>query len=314
VNRRALSLVLTVCLLLVLGYLARGHVSELRRLKDVPLSASAVILSLFLLARLAGAEIVKTGLARLGHEIGRAECFMLAIVTSYTNLFVPRTGLAPPALYLRHRYGVAYTSYLSLVVANVLIATVAVGVLGVVLHLTLSARAGWSLRADALALFGLVALAAAAALLGPGRLFRFIPPRLREALAQAHRAWIRLAGSWTTLGRIVALQLASIVLRAIRLRLAFEAAGEDVSFPVALFVSLCADLGSLVSLTPAALGFREGAMVFGASWVGLTTGAALLAAIIDRVICTAGLVVLGQLFVWKGLRGIAQGGPEPGER
>jgi hypothetical protein len=55
-------------------------------------------------------------------------------------------------------------------------------------------------------------------------------------------------------------------------------------------------------------------MVFGASWVGLTTGAALLAAIIDRVICTAGLVVLGQLFVWKGLRGIAQGGPEPGER
>jgi uncharacterized membrane protein YbhN (UPF0104 family) len=73
----------------------------------------------------------------------------------------------------------------------------------------------------------------------------------------------------------------------------------------ALFVSLCADLGSLVSLTPAAVGFREGAMVFGASLIGLSTVPAVLAAIIDRVVCTAGLLVIGQLVVWKGLRGIA---------
>jgi uncharacterized membrane protein YbhN (UPF0104 family) len=304
-SRRALSVLLTAGLLVLLGYLARGHLFELRRLVDVPISSSLAILVLFLVSRGVGAEIVRVGLARLGHVIGRPECFMLSILTSYTNLFVPRSGLAPPALYLRRRHDVAYVSYLSLAVATMLIATTAVGVLGLGLHVALSLGEGRPPRPDVVLVFGFVSIGAAFGLLAPVRFFRLFPARVREFLARAHAAWIRLAGDGATLRRIVGLQLLAIVLRSIRLQVAFGAAGVEISFMSALFVSLCADLGSLVSLTPAAVGFREGAMVFGASLIGLSTVPAVLAAIIDRVVCTAGLLVIGQLVVWKGLRGIA---------
>jgi len=57
----------------------------------------------------------------------------------------------------------------------------------------------------------------------------------------------------------------------------------------------------LISITPAALGFREGGVLFGAALVGIAPGTALLAAVIDRLVCTAGIIAAGQGVLWWGI-------------
>jgi uncharacterized protein (TIRG00374 family) len=84
--------------------------------------------------------------------------------------------------------------------------------------------------------------------------------------------------------------------------LCFYAVGQRVSYLGALAASLLADLAFVVSVTPASLGFREGALVYSARIMHTTGDVAMAAAILDRLISTACNVVVGQLGVMQLIR------------
>lgn len=308
-RRRALSLLLATGMLAALAWLAREHLSELHRLREIPPRRVGEIAVLYLAARAFGGEAYRVALARMGHPIGARLAFVLAIVTSYTNLFVPRTGLAAPAVYLRVRHRVPYAGYASVVVLNTLMGTCAIAFFATVVHLSLASLGSVPSRREVSLLFAAILVAAALGIAAPGPLFRFFPSRVRSLVAEAHGAWRRVAASPATLARLAGLQMGALALRALRLQLAFAAVGVELDALSVLLVSLCADLGSVVSLTPSALGFREGGLAFGAALAGVPAAAAVLAAVVDRLICSVTIVLLGQVFVWWGLRGL---GGEPG--
>jgi uncharacterized membrane protein YbhN (UPF0104 family) len=304
-RRRIASAGLAVGMLALLAWQVRDHLGELRRLKDVSNIAVAGIVLFFLIARALGGETIRVALSRVGFEITRRISFLLAIVISYTNLFVPRSGLAAPAVYLHLRHDVSYGAYGSAVLAVTLLGSSAVAFCALLLYPLLAGPPRPPLRPDVVLLFAGVLAASTIGLAAPGRVFGLLPERVRTVLYRAHEGWLRIAGSPRTLAHILVLQLGTIALRGLRLQIAFQAVGVPISAADALMVSLCADLGALISLTPAALGFREGALVLGAALVGIDPGAALLPAVVDRLACTLAVVVLGQLFVFRGLNAIA---------
>jgi uncharacterized membrane protein YbhN (UPF0104 family) len=305
-QRRVLSAALALLALGALAWILRAHLGEWHRLREVPPLLVVGIVLLMPIARAVGAEANRVALAHIGHPIGRGVCFMLAMVTSYTNLFVPRSGLAAPAVYLRMRHHVPYAGYISVAFSITLLGACSVATCAVVLYAILVGSGVVPLQTEAMFFFGAVGVSSAFGLAAPGRVFGLFPERARTLLSSAHDAWLRVAESPSALIHILVLQLISIALRALKIQLAFHAVGAPISFVESLLVSLCADLGSLVSLTPAALGFREGALMFGAALLGLEASDAVLAAVVDRLASTLAVVGLGQIFVWRGLRGLGE--------
>jgi uncharacterized protein (TIRG00374 family) len=102
--------------------------------------------------------------------------------------------------------------------------------------------------------------------------------------------------------RVVITHAVMLALRAWRIQLCFQAIGRPVNYFGALAASLLADLAFVVSITPAALGFREGAIVYAARVLHTTGDVALAAAILDRLISIVCHVVVGQLGVWQFIR------------
>ena len=301
-KRHVVSASIALLSLALLAYLGREYTGELHRLADVSPVTCLALLILYFLARGSGGEVVRLGLGRLGHRIQHREAFMLAIVTSYTNLFVPRSGLGPPALYLKIRRHVALSHYAAVALASTFLNIMAVGVLGLILQVQLHFAGGVGFNFQVGLLFAGTFVAAICGLLAPSPALSLMPLRIRERLEGPRAAWRELSRDRTSVAWMLALQLASIFLRGLRLQVAFRAAGAEVDFVNVLIASLLADVAALVSLTPAALGFREAAIVYGSTLMGVPPPTALLAAALDRIVTSLGIAVLGQLFVWLGLR------------
>ncbi|MDG2049232.1 MAG: lysylphosphatidylglycerol synthase transmembrane domain-containing protein [Myxococcota bacterium] len=300
--------------LALLAWLVRGHWGDLRQLSNLPPGPFVGIIALYLVGRGLSAEAMRMGLSGLGFPLARSICFMLTLLQSYTNLIIPRSGLAPPAVYLRVQHGVPYTVYLAFAVLMILLTTGLMGGMGFL--------AGWMIDGEpdsipvskALWFFAGLCGAAALAVAAPVRLFGVLPEWPRRHLLAAHAAWSSLAGRPSMLIRLMGLQAAGILLRGVRMKVALEIVGVQVSFGQVMVVSICTDLSMLVSLTPAALGFREAGVLFGAAMVGIEPGAAMLAAIIDRLATTPTVIVAGQLVLWRGVREVLKGSDGQGEQ
>lgn len=299
--------------LALLAWLVRGHWGELRQLSSLPPGAFLGIVALYLVGRALSAEAMRLGLSSLGFPIARSICFMLTLLQSYTNLIIPRSGLAPPAVYLRAQYSVPYASYLAFAVLMILLATGLMGALGF--------WAGWWVtglnqvpRAEMLWAFAGIVGVAVFAVAAPVRLFGVLPAWPRRHLLAAHTAWSSLAGRPWVLIRLVGLQAAGILSRAVRMKVALEIAGVEIPFSQVMVVSICTDLSMLVSLTPAALGFREAGLLFGAAIIGIEPGAAMLAAVVDRLATTPTVIVAGQFVLWRGVRAVLKSSHDPSER
>jgi uncharacterized membrane protein YbhN (UPF0104 family) len=302
VKRHVVSASIALLSLALLAYLGREYTGELHRFSEVSPTTCLALLILYFLARGSGGEVVRVALGRLGHRVRHGEAFMLAIVTSYSNLFVPRSGLGPPALYLKIRRHVALSHYAAVALATTFLNIVVVGLLGLMLQVELyfAGAVGFNLQMSLF--FAGTFVAAVCGLLIPSPVLSVMPLRIRERLEGPRAAWRELSRDRASVAWMLALQLASILLRGLRLQVALRAAGAEVDFVNVLIASLLADVAALVSLTPAALGFREAAIVYGSTLIGVPPPTALLAAALDRIVTSLGIAVLGQFFVWLGLR------------
>jgi uncharacterized protein (TIRG00374 family) len=137
--------------------------------------------------------------------------------------------------------------------------------------------------------------------------FRFkVPERWNHRLAAFLR---RLSESWRLLGRCghtasrsFALHAAVLLLRALRLQIAFWAIGQPVHYLPVMAASLLADLAFFISITPSALGFREGAVVLTAGMLGTTKEVCLAAVLLDRIVYSIVIIVVAQVGMWQFMR------------
>lgn len=293
--------------LLVAG---RKYYDELHRLRDAPAGLVAFIALLYLASRYPAADVMRVSLRRLGHRLGRYEAFMLQMVQSYGNVLVPRAGIGLPALYLKLRHGVGFADVGAVQLLSLsLLQMVAIGLSGLACLFLRWAWYGSTPDRPMVFLFAGVAAACVTPLALHVRPSRFGHGRVARFLSHLLGAWRRLGRSPGLVARTLLTQAAMLAVRAVRIQVCFQAVGQPVPYLGAFVASLLADVAFVASVTPAALGFREGAIVYAAPRVLGTTGdVAMAAAVLDRVITIVCNIVVGQVGVWRLIRPALRGG------
>ena len=300
--RARLPLAVAIVSLALIGYFGRHYLRDLDRLEQVYTPLLPVILVLYFAARSVTGEIMRFSLQRLGHHIGRLEAFMLTILVSYTNLAIPRAGYGPAALYLKRSYGIPLADFSSLFLPIIAIQLPCIGALGLFCQVALTAREGVAYDPISSLVFG--------ASLGVGIALPFLRlpvsnermGRIAGFLRRFSESWRLLARSPRTLAIMLAAQFVVLLLRALRLDVAFSALDLDPSFWGVGVASLLADVVFLLSITPAALGLREAAIAYSAEAMGVPASVAVTVTILDRLVWALGVVVVGEVSLWK-LRG-----------
>jgi uncharacterized membrane protein YbhN (UPF0104 family) len=299
---RLLRFAVGVAVLALLAWFARGYIGELRRLPSVSPSLVVAIFALYLAMRALNGLMMKLALAALGYVVSLGEAVMLAILTTYANLLLPRAGLGLPAIYLKTRRDVSYADFTSQAMIVTTLQMGCIGACGLVCQGVLAATTG--VRFDplvaALFVFSLV-VGVAAPLVKP----TFVPhstERVGNFLHRIAAAWTRIGSSRSTVVALLLGNVPMLALRAWRLQLSFYALGVDVPYLGAFVASLLADLLFFVSITPGGLGFREAAITYSSTMLGTDPGVALTASILDRAVWTAGVILVAQVGMWRMIR------------
>ncbi len=307
-----LRLTVAVVVLACLAFAGRTYFGELGRLTHISPHMLAAIIAAFLAARLLNGQAMRFALARLGYRIGLFESFMLVILMNYSNLLIPRVGLGTSAVYLKTKHGVSYTKFATLLLPLGLLGMTAAGVVGLLCQAALWLGRGEPWDGWVAVIFAVAAVLGFAALFLRLPVPTWWPRRIRQWAAAANESWRELGGRASFVRTMLALHLAIFVLRAARIYLVFAALDVEVNILGLLIASVLADLMMLVSVTPAGLGFREGAIVYSARILGtgVTESLALSAAILDRAVWTIGVIVIAQFGLWRMIRPARNGGGE----
>jgi uncharacterized protein (TIRG00374 family) len=292
-------------------YAGRRYFGELDRLRSANPWLVAAMAGLYVIARLPPAALLRRALRALGHHIDRAEAFFVLMVQYYINMLIPRAGIGALAGYFKLRRGVPVADVGA---AQVVLLTLAqFACLGV----TALACQGFLKLSNATPIDPvLAAVFAAVAIVSVVPLFVHLPESMvaqSEAMLGRFvgRFFARLATASRMLGRdrslllrAFAAHLIVLVVRTARVQLSFYAVGQRVSFGAAFVVSAAADVMFLVSVTPGALGFREGGIVYASMRVtGMNPDVALAAAVLDRLVVTGCNLLIGQVGMWRYLGG-----------
>jgi uncharacterized protein (TIRG00374 family) len=313
-RRRGRLLVRVVIALVILAamiYAGRRYFGELDRLKSANPWLIATMAGLYVLGRLPPAAILRRALRALGHHIGRAEAFFVLMVQYYVNMLVPRAGIGALAGYFKLRRGVPVADVGAAQLVLLTLAQFAcLGVAALVAQASLAAARVAPVDPVLAAVFGGVALVS----LVP--LFVHLPESIigqsEDLLGRfVGKFFARLATASRMLGRdrslllrAFAAHLIVLMIRAARVQVSFFAVGQRVGYGAAFIASAAADVMFLVSVTPGALGFREGGIVYASVRVtGINPEIALAAAVLDRLVVTGCNLVIGQVGMWRYLGG-----------
>jgi uncharacterized membrane protein YbhN (UPF0104 family) len=199
---------------------------------------------------------------------------------------------------LKHGVPIADFSGVQLVPMTVMQVTT-IGIAGVISLGILRYGYGIPWHLPLLALFvGLGVASAAVVLLPVGVPARFQnrPAQFLRRLAEVYQ---RLGRSGHTIAWAMLLHTAIFFLRTARIYAAFWALGVEPNFWGVFVGSLIADAAFFISITPSALGFREGGVMLAAPLMGVSTDLALAATILDRIVYSLVIIVIGQLGMWR---------------
>ncbi len=305
---------LAVVVLAVFAYVGRRFFDDLPKLRQAKPLGVLLIALIFIPTRILTSEIMRLGLRALGHVVSAYESFMVSLVNAYANLLIPRAGLGLPAVYMKMKHGVRIADFsgVQLVPMTVLQITT-IGLAGVIVMLILHAQGrATTTGVPLLPLFAALALGSLAAVLlpvgrprqDPHRWQRsLLPARFRERatafLSRMGAAYQQLGRCGHTIAWSMLLHAGVLVLRAARIHVAFWAMGQDVNFWGVFVGSLLADVAFFISVTPAALGFREGGVMLAAPLIGVTPDMAVATTILDRIVYSLVIVAIGQFGLWR---------------
>jgi uncharacterized protein (TIRG00374 family) len=321
-GRLLVRIVIALIILVAMGYAGRRYFGELDRLKSANPWLIAAMAGLYVLGRLPPAAILRRALRALGHHIGRAEAFFVLMVQYYVNMLIPRAGIGALAGYFKLRRGVPVAD---LGAAQLVLLTLAqfacLGVAALVAQGVLATSHVAPMDPVLAAVFAGVALVSLIPLFvhlpesivgqSEDLLGRFVG-KFFGRLATASRM---LGRDRSLLLRTFAAHLIVLFVRAARVQLSFFAVGQRVGYGAAFIASAAADVMFLVSVTPGALGFREGGIVYASVRVtGMNPDIALAAAVLDRIVVTGCNLVIGQVGMWRylGRSSVTVAGAEAG--
>ncbi len=292
--KKAIPHVLSVVvLLLFIGYLYR-NADQYQQLLNLSLGSLVLLISLILGTYLANGLINYFLYQGLGVPLSLNESFGLAAINTLANQLPFAGGLIAKGVYLKQRYQLAYTRFLSATVALYVCFVAVNGLVGVAIIGSWSLRDGRSV--PGLLLLGFMGMAASVVLLWLHLDVSFAPGKWGRRMAQLTQGWQILTQDRLLIARLVALQLGMALIFAGRLWIAFHILSQEVSLTQCILFAAATILTHLVSITPGALGIREAIVAAVAAALGFDAGISVVAVGIDRLVATVVIITLGTFY------------------
>lgn len=227
----------------------------------------------------------------LGADLSVREGFLLAAVSTLANQLPVSGGIIMKGFYLKHKYDLSYTKYISSMFATFFCTIVVYGFLG------LAILSYWMLFENIVASpvlwagFGGMALTVFVFWL-PFERVR-LPKFLAAKLQQALEGWLLISQNPVLIVKLIAVQTTMMVILAVRYWLAFHMLSQDVNAGQVILFSSATALTTLVSFAPGGLGVREGIVGGMAALLGFDAGTSVVAVGLDRLVSTITIVLVG---------------------
>lgn len=230
----------------------------------------------------------------LGVSITINESVGLAAVNTLANQLPFSGGIITKAIYLKKRYQLKYSYFLSVTLSLYIIFLSTSGLIGLIVINR------WRNPIDKypFLVIGFIIMTLSIVTL-------WIPT------GWIHRSgkfgqWIKqIADGWSVIGKhpkvlfvLVGIQVMMIMIFAGRLWIAFNLLSQNITYLQCIFFSSASILTQIVSITPGSLGIREGIIAGLATILGFDMGVSIVAVGIDRLIATTLVVVLGVIYTY----------------
>ena len=228
--------------------------------------------------------------SHLGAPLRTRQWFLLSAFSTLANYIFPmKAGMFFRGTYYNRVANLSITDFINLTawiyVLSLLINSLAASIL---LIMTRSGQA-FSL-AMVLLPFSLFCLLI---FIFPGRLKKFHIHKLNTWLDKIASGWHLCSSSQKLTLSVTCTIFLLTFTYSIRMYFAFLPLGESISFFNILLLGFLVSVSGIISLTPGALGFREGAIVLGSSFIGISPELSLLAATLDRIVSFVVISLLG---------------------
>ena len=293
-GRQIISILVLLAIIGCFAYYIIGHFDEFRSLRLVNLWYLIVLVGLCILIFLHNGYIMKHLTVPYGINLSFNEGFGLSIVTSFYNVIMPaRAGMLARAHYLKKKYGLAYTHFISTYAGATLLALWINAFFGIVSLLLLYFLDG---------IFNYIAFVA---LIVAFVIFSFVMfiPKINERGVLWKDRVIRVINSWHILRKhkkamrfVVVNTVLQFIVGVFAVQFLYSMFGVEVSFLKVLFINSFGSLAFLIGITPGGLGIYEGVQVFAAMIVGIGAVNAIAAALLWRVIYSIVLFVIGPIY------------------
>ncbi|MDD5039547.1 MAG: lysylphosphatidylglycerol synthase transmembrane domain-containing protein [Patescibacteria group bacterium] len=222
-----------------------------------------------------------------------SEWFGVSVVNSFWNYLPFQGGLVAKGLYLKRRYQFSYTEYLSMLTASYLITFFVVGIVGLA-GLVAALWNGFTISWLPVAIYGgvvVLSFLVFAALVAARRL------GIRWSFAERFFQGVRiLMQHRSVIWQSAFLNVVIIFLAALRLSIASNALGYDISIFFYILVGPITLLATFTSITPGGLVIREALVGAFAAWFAVNVSDSVTAAVLDRGISMIWIFALGIVF------------------
>lgn len=248
----------------------------------VGLGGFSAWVALTVMARVVQVETSFVPMEVLGFPMKRSDLFWIGWIRTFSNQIIPLSGVAAYAHAIRNKTNISWKELVALATPQFVLAALALGVVGVSAGLV-NMYSGSAVPVVLLAGYGGLIGVSLGVTYGTASLLSLLPEFFRRKFAKTKLALRKLSATKGLVGRLVLYHVVIILLRGLRIWLLFEIADAHLLWQEALLVVAIAESAMLVQLTPGGLGIREGAILGGASLVGIRPDIAVGVALIDRL-------------------------------
>jgi|TARA_Y100000310_G_scaffold13181_1_gene13499 uncharacterized protein (TIRG00374 family) len=231
------------------------------------------------------------------------EWFGLVSISIMGNHLTPfRAGHGARAIYLKKKYKLPYTSFLTTMASSYVIKFLVYGGLGIILSLLILKYYNIFNKFIFLLLVVLFIISLVAI---------FTPPIFKKNKNKFLNRFIRLLNEWKVMSKnhnflykIISIDVIVWILRSFRLFFAFKAFSFDVPFLFILLIAVLSVLSVFLSLTPAGIGVLETVVALSAEAIGIGFVGGVYAGVLDRVVSVIIIFIFGPIFSYKLMRNL----------
>lgn len=288
-RNKLLSIILVVIFIaLFANYFAdhRQDFSSLFQLNPYLITVAALG---YLSSFFANGLFIKTIVEPFGKRIPYREAYYVSLLSSIGNYFGPLMGgTGIRAVYLKKKAGIKYTDFISTLYGNYVIVFFVAAVFGIfslfLLHDNVSANAFYPL-----ALF-FVGTAIGLIMVMDKTTHRFFEKILKKffksdgLVLRIFNSWLKILNYPGMVKSLLGVSVLNLLILMLINYVEFKMVGISLSLGALMLYAVLGSFSILISLTPGALGIREGIYLLTAGVIGVTSNEILAVALIDRSI------------------------------